>query len=84
MRKYKSNSPKLTQKQLAPQLGFSNSTIRRYGDQKNMPISYNGQNTKRKKMSSQDRSITVRGGSANCIWSVNAGKCETAENFFFN
>ena len=60
----KSNNPKLTQKQIALQLGFLDSTIERYRDQMNMPSTYNGKTTKRKKMSSRDFSVTVKGG--NC------------------
>ena len=70
----KSNHLKLTQKQIAQQLGFSNSTIKIYGDQINMPSPCNKKNTKREKMSWQDGSISVKGGiceSENDFFSVN-------------
>ena len=56
------NIPKITEKQMAQQVGFPDSTIRRYRDQINMPSPYNRKSTERKKMNSQDGSITVKRG----------------------
>ena len=51
--------PKLTQKRLAQQLGFLNSTIKRYRDQLNMPSPCNRKITGRKKVISQNGSLDV-------------------------
>ena len=56
-----SNIPELTQKQIVQQLCYSDSTVKRYRDQINLAGAYNRNTTKRKKMSSQDGSITVKG-----------------------
>ena len=69
---FETNSPKLTQKEIAQQLGFSDSTIRRYRDKINMPSAYRRKSTERNKISSQDGPIIVRGGN-----------CETENEIFF-
>ena len=43
------NNPRLTQKQICNQLGFSESTIKRYRDDINMDSPYNRNNNKKKK-----------------------------------
>ena len=45
----RSNNPRLTQKQICIQLGFSDSTIKRYRDDINMHSPYNRNNYKKKK-----------------------------------
>ena len=45
----RSNNPRLTQKQICNQLGFSDSTIKRYRDDINMDSPYNRNNNKKKK-----------------------------------
>ena len=45
----RSNNPRLTQKQICNQLGFSDSTIKRYRDDINMDSPYNRNNYKKKK-----------------------------------
>ena len=45
----RSNNPRLTQKQICNQLGFSDSTIKRYRDDINMDSPYNRNNFKKKK-----------------------------------
>ena len=53
----KSNNPKLTHKQIAKKLGYTDCTIRSYRDEKNMASPYNKKKTKRKKMSFQEPSM---------------------------
>ena len=58
-------TPKITKKQTAENLGYSDdSTIKRYRDLLHKPSFQKNKSTKRKKLSSQDGSITVEGG--NC------------------
>ena len=45
----RSNNPRLTQKQFCNQVGFSDSTIKRYRDDINMDSPYNRNNNKKKK-----------------------------------
>ena len=45
----RSNNPRLTQKQICNQLGFSDSTIKGYRDDINMDSPYNRNNYKKKK-----------------------------------
>ena len=45
----RSNNPRMTQKQICNQLGFSDSTIKRYRNDNNMDNPYNRNNYKRKK-----------------------------------
>ena len=45
----RSNNPRMTQKQICNQLGFSDSTIKRYRNDINMDSSYNRNNYKKKK-----------------------------------
>ena len=42
----KSNEPKITQKEISKQLGFSDGTIKRYRDDINMDSPYNRKNTR--------------------------------------
>ena len=44
----KSNEPKLTQKEISKQTGLSDSTIKRFKDDKNMDNNNNGKTKKRK------------------------------------
>ena len=57
----KSNYPKLTQKQEAQQIGYSDSASEGYRDQINNPSPFKRKTTKRKKMNSQDGSTTIKG-----------------------
>ena len=52
----KSNEPRLTQKEIPKQVGYSDSTIKRYRDDINMDKPYNRQ--KRKKNTKSTTSIT--------------------------
>ena len=45
----RSNNPRMTQKQICNQLGFSDSTIKRYRNDINMDSPYNRNNYKKKK-----------------------------------
>ena len=45
----RSNSPRMTQKQICNQLGFSDSTIKRYRNDNNMDSPYNRNNYKKEK-----------------------------------
>ena len=67
-----SNFPKETQKQIEQPISFSDSLNRRYKNQINIPSPYKWQTTKRKKMSSQEVSITVK-----------TGNCESKNEMFF-
>ena len=53
----KSNEPKLTQKQISMQLGFSDSTIKRYKDDINMHSPYNRNKYEKKNTKSNISSI---------------------------
>ena len=50
----KSNNPKLTQKQICKELGFSDSTVKRYRNDIKMPSPYRIDGLKRTQMSSND------------------------------
>ena len=56
----KPNNTKLTEEQKGQQFGFSDSTIKRYRDQMDMPSFYNRKTTKKEKMSSHDGTIKVK------------------------
>ena len=68
----KSKFSKLTQKQIAQQLGFSDTTIKRYREKINMPCPYRKKT--RKKMSSQDGSVTEEGGNFESLNEFFSGK----------
>ena len=48
LNEWKSNGPKLKQKQISKQLGFSDSTIKRYRDDINLDSPYKGKKYKKK------------------------------------
>ena len=48
-----------------------------------MPSPNNRKTTKRKKMSSQDGSTTVKAGSASHVRFANGGNCKTEKDFFW-
>ena len=58
--KIKSQYPKKTGEQIAQQLGYSNSTKKRYRYQRNMPRLYTRKTTKKEEMSSKDDSIRLK------------------------
>ena len=55
----KSNEPRLTQKQICNQLGFSDSTIKRYRDNVQMDSPYS-RNKYRKKINKSNTSKTIK------------------------
>ena len=55
----KFNNPKLTQKQICKQLGFSDSTIKRYRDDIKMDSPYRRNNHKKKKKPKQSPDTTT-------------------------
>ena len=70
----KSNDPISTQKQIAQQFGYSDFSSNRYRGQINMFSLYDRKNTRRKKLTSQEVSITWH--------NVKTGECETDNNVF--
>ena len=67
-----SEKPNLKQTQIAEQSGYSGSRIKTYGHQIDMPSHYFRKTTKRKKIVSQDGSISVEAGSASHVRLVNS------------
>ena len=60
---FKLNNPIITKTQVAQHLGFSDCTIENYNDQIELPSPNSKKTTERKKMSSPDGSVTLKGGS---------------------
>ena len=55
----KTNDPKLTQKQISKQLGYSDSTFKRYRDDLNMNSPYNRNNYKRTLLNEKQKLILL-------------------------
>ena len=70
----RTKSPKKKQKEIELKIGYSDSTIKSYRDQVNVPCPFNRKIAKWKKMSCQESSMTLR--------NAKAGNWETQNKIF--